>query len=170
MTPDDFYMFVIDTNSYSGNFEREVCAYITGQVAEVSSSDAEDQAALALQAMPEVVKEFEDLMLDVQDDPDMYPSFVANWPTPGYGSNGRGKEVKLTPENKDEYHYPAHLSVAIFFSERPSDKLIAIMKKRALHLRAIGIPWHSNTRLRVFAIENFRLLHRHVEYTELEIK
>ena len=26
------YLFVIDTDSYSGNFEREMCAYCTGQI------------------------------------------------------------------------------------------------------------------------------------------
>lgn len=28
------YAFVIDTNEYAGNFEREMCAHITGQIGE----------------------------------------------------------------------------------------------------------------------------------------
>lgn len=30
----DTFLFVIDTDSYAGNFEREMCAYITGQIGE----------------------------------------------------------------------------------------------------------------------------------------
>ena len=28
------YLFVIDTDSYAGNFEREMCAYLTNQIGE----------------------------------------------------------------------------------------------------------------------------------------
>lgn len=30
------YILVADTNQYAGNFERELCAYITGQYGECS--------------------------------------------------------------------------------------------------------------------------------------
>ncbi|KKK83825.1 hypothetical protein LCGC14_2789530, partial [marine sediment metagenome] len=30
----DSWIFIIDTDSYAGNFEREMCAYITGRVGE----------------------------------------------------------------------------------------------------------------------------------------
>lgn len=38
------YAIIIDTDSYTGNFERELCAYITGSVGEcgVGESKAED--------------------------------------------------------------------------------------------------------------------------------
>ena len=28
----DHFLLVIDTNSYAGNFERQLCAYVTGQI------------------------------------------------------------------------------------------------------------------------------------------
>lgn len=168
MTCDDLYMLIIDTNSYAGNFERALCAYITGQKADITSSEAEEMAAIALQEIPEIVAKFDELMLEVQDEPEDYPRCVSIWPTPGYGNDGRGKEVKLTEENKEDYPYPAYLSVAIFFSERPPNRLVTIMKERALQLAAEGIPWYGGTRLRQFTIENFRLVHRHVEYIELD--
>jgi len=167
MKPRDTYMFVIDTDSYAGNFERELCAYITDRVDEITSSDAELQAEIALEEMPEIVEEFEDIMIEIQVEPDDYPKFVACWPTPGYGNDGMGKIAKLTPENKADYPYDANLSVAIFFSERPSDKLITIMKERAQHLATAGIPWYSNTRKRVVSITKFRLLRQNVDYLEL---
>lgn len=36
--------FIIDTDSYSGNFEREMCAYITGHIGDclVGFEEAED--------------------------------------------------------------------------------------------------------------------------------
>lgn len=33
------FVFVIDTNEYAGNFEREMCAHITGQVGECGVGD-----------------------------------------------------------------------------------------------------------------------------------
>lgn len=33
------YSFIIDTNSYAGNFEREMCAYLTGQVGDCGVGD-----------------------------------------------------------------------------------------------------------------------------------
>lgn len=33
------YRFVIDTNKYAGNFERKMCAYITGQIGECGVGD-----------------------------------------------------------------------------------------------------------------------------------
>ncbi len=30
----DHYLFVIDTDTYAGSFEREICAYVTGQIGE----------------------------------------------------------------------------------------------------------------------------------------
>ncbi len=32
------YLFVIDTDTYAGNFEREMCAYVTGQIGECEVS------------------------------------------------------------------------------------------------------------------------------------
>ena len=33
-TPKNGYGLVVKTNSYAGDFEREYCAYVTGQVGE----------------------------------------------------------------------------------------------------------------------------------------
>jgi len=33
------YKFIIDTDQYAGNFEREMCAYLTGTVGECGVGD-----------------------------------------------------------------------------------------------------------------------------------
>jgi len=37
--PDRLWIFLIDTDSYAGNFEREMCAYMTGRVGECGVGD-----------------------------------------------------------------------------------------------------------------------------------
>jgi hypothetical protein len=38
-------LFVVDTDTYAGNFEREMCAYITGQVGECEVGEEIAKAA-----------------------------------------------------------------------------------------------------------------------------
>lgn len=35
----DYFLFVIDTDAYAGNFEREMCAYMTGHVGDCAVGD-----------------------------------------------------------------------------------------------------------------------------------
>lgn len=55
-----YYIFVIDTNSYSGNFERDITAYCTGQIGEcgVGESLVED----------DVAERFENLITSMPDE------------------------------------------------------------------------------------------------------
>ncbi len=41
---DELYLFVVDTNKYAGNFERDMCAHMTGVVgeSEVGEESADD--------------------------------------------------------------------------------------------------------------------------------
>lgn len=38
---DDCFVFVVKTNSYAGNFERQMCSYITGEYGECEVGDKE---------------------------------------------------------------------------------------------------------------------------------
>lgn len=40
------YIFVIDTDSYAGNFERQMCAYLTGDIGESEVGKEEREAYL----------------------------------------------------------------------------------------------------------------------------
>lgn len=101
------FIFIIDTDKYAGNFEREMCAYMTGQVGDCGvgediAEDFEDQ-------FPSEYKKFEAIILKVPDD------------------SGCFRPVQIEPIKSTI----AYNAVGINFSERPHEKLIEFMKSRA---------------------------------------
>lgn len=155
------YYFVIDTDEYAGNFERELCAFITGITGECGRGH-------------EIVEKIKD-QLDI----DMFNNIVGQKPddnncwrpvtiytTPDYYNNGFGfiykkGEEKLAKRNykkncieeaknasgaeeKKEWLLDAkkceigksltYNSIAIVLDRRPDNKIIKIMKKRAEEL------------------------------------
>jgi hypothetical protein len=84
-------MFVIDTEQYAGNFERQMCAYITGQIGECGVGQEE-----AVQYKKETHKQpldFIENRVDGSDDcPCMRP--VNIYPTPGWFNHGDGGHFK----------------------------------------------------------------------------
>jgi hypothetical protein len=101
------FIFIIDTDKYAGNFEREMCAYMTGHVGEcgVGENIAEDFE----EEFPREYKKFEAIILKVTDD------------------NGCFRPVQIEPIKNTR----AYNAVGINFSERPHEKLIEFMKSRA---------------------------------------
>jgi hypothetical protein len=81
------WLFVIDTEDYSGNFERELCAYITGRVGECGVGD--DMAEI-------FKKEVGDALEGVIEETDEHgcsrPTSI--YPTPGWFNNGHGSHHK----------------------------------------------------------------------------
>ena len=77
-------IFVIDTDTYAGSFERELTAYITGQIGECGVGEEEQK--MALKELPEVAKLwFEDNVRQVPDDGGCHrPTTI--WSTPGWFS------------------------------------------------------------------------------------
>ena len=101
------YYFVIDTDSYSGNFERELCAYITGQTGECGVG-----IELATTAEEELGHDFLKFDGMVCSEPD---------------ENGCRRPVKIYPSpNTGKYQ-----SVAISLFDRPPQDTIDLIKKRA---------------------------------------
>lgn len=96
------YLFVIDTNRYAGNFEREMCAYITGQIGECEVG--EEQAKLAKQEIPEVVAKLEELIESVPDEHGCHrPCSI--FPTPGWFNHGMGGHFQEGQETEALVHY-----------------------------------------------------------------
>ena len=61
------WTFVIDTNEYAGNFEREMCAWLTGQVGECDVG--KEMAAVARAELgPKTTEYFENNIGMVADD------------------------------------------------------------------------------------------------------
>ncbi len=89
------FAFVIDTESYAGNFEREFCAYITGIIGDCEVGDIE--AARFKFAFPGE-NPFEDIVAQVPDDNGTRRP-VTIWPTPGWFNNGVGGEFRENDPN-----------------------------------------------------------------------
>lgn len=131
------YIFVIDTDQYAGNFEREMCACCTGQTGECGVGEEESKKFKA-----EVGEDKWELMMElVEQRPDDHGCHrpTSLWRTPIY----------LSPKRQ-------HHSVAIFFYDMPSEDIIAMMTERAkLFIKGKERIFH---RPRTMKILNFRLL------------
>lgn len=126
-------VFVVDTNKYAGNFEREMCAFITGQVGECGVGDgtAEEEAE-NIRNLPW----FQDNVAQEADEHECYrPASI--WPSPGRFNDGYGGHHDDTPEVRASLgkygsaQFPAYESVAIFLEELPPQDVLAEMVERA---------------------------------------
>lgn len=82
------YYFVIDTDTYAGNFERQTCAYITGQVGDCGVGED-----IAEKAEPNIPQKILDIFNEnIIQEPDEYGSHrpCKIYTTPGFYNNGMG--------------------------------------------------------------------------------
>lgn len=116
------YIFVIDTNKYAGNFERELTGYCTGHVGECDVGD--DQAVLFEEEVGSYGDEIFPNILQVPDDNGCWrPCYI--WKTPGRKNDGYGGH------SDGEGGYPAYESVAIFFESPLTDDQVKLLEERA---------------------------------------
>lgn len=150
--------FVIDTEELAGNGERDLCAFMTGQI-----GDCEVGAKVAADFEDEFeetdwFERMEDLVGTEQDDNGCWrPCKI--WPTPGWFNNGLGGHFRVNNPGAEEaarvhyaqqaaewrerhhdsgaalewdgHHHYAYLSVAIVLNGRPTEKDVAFLKERA---------------------------------------
>lgn len=124
------YRIVIDTENYAGNFERRMCAFLTGQIGEGSIGEGADL----------VTKYSSDIKyLDWWNNHIVKKQPVGNYHgkspvwtsiTPGWWNNGRGLHYREGERLKSE-KFPAYLSLEIYVSEIPSDDAIEELVERA---------------------------------------
>ena len=92
--PDVSFIFVIDTESYAGNFERPMCAYCTGEIGECGVG--EEEAALFRQEMGIAEGEdgpFCDKIMPRADEHGCHrPTSI--WHTAGWFNHGMGGHYK----------------------------------------------------------------------------
>jgi hypothetical protein len=105
--PEDYYVFIIDTDSYSGNFEREMCAYLTGMVD--NSDVGREYTELYEQETGKDPYEVNEHILFMPGEYGERPCTIM--PTPG--------------------KWPDYQSVGIFMSRKPTEEEIKILKERA---------------------------------------
>lgn len=120
-----YYTLVVDTEQYSGNFEREMCAYLTGQVGECGVG----QGFVAKYSQD--IQNLEWWKENIYQKADEYGCYrpVEIYPTEGWLNNGMGRCFKQTEQ--DEKGYPAYLSVAVFMNEEPTEEIINEFVQRA---------------------------------------
>jgi len=100
-TTDNYYGFVIDTDTYAGNFEREMCAYMTGMIGDCGVGD--EYVDFEIQDM------FHDNVKSVADDSGCYRPVTIYLDRDGKGYN----------------------SVLIYFRRMPTSQQITMLKDRA---------------------------------------
>lgn len=160
------FAFVIDTEQYSGNFERELCAYVTGRVGECEVGE-EAAAQFKAEEAKELAMAFEDVVVSLPDDHGCFrPASI--FPTPGWINNGNGKHLREdSPEAKKlKAKWPAYQSVAIWFDSKPTQEMINTMVRRALKASQMKHRLEGLTDLDI-TITGFRLLKQHKEIDEI---
>lgn len=127
-TEEEQLIFIVHTDQYSGNFERQMTAFMTGQVGDCGVG--EEYAEEVMDDFNEQDFEaFQEIIGSCQDDHGCdRPCEI--WPTPGRYNNGMGGHFDGDPKD-GEGRWPAYESVAIYFDEMPTPQQIQFMKDRA---------------------------------------
>lgn len=139
----DYYLFVIDTLEYAGNFDRQLTAWCTGVVGECEFG--KEYAFAFTAAFPQSL--IPERVLSLPDTHGCHRPCVP-YPTPGWSNDGHGNHFFDTV-----HPYPAYQSVAIFFEELPTAYDIDFLQRRASSYRPLG-PFDSPC-----TITGYRVLH-----------
>lgn len=164
------WVFVVDTDKYSGNFEREMGSYLTGKVRKYFPSVCKVLAELYKQETGDIkATRFSEILGKHEPDSEHGSTFTKMWDTPGWFSDGVGglfpegneekalahhrnyylREAKdvcgLHPSNREShkqeclrraedqlFKWPAGMSVAIAFTERPAGEQLDLLRKQAM--------------------------------------
>lgn len=103
------FTFIVDTDKYSGNFEREMCAFVTGQVGECGVGD-EYADSFEEEFGEDFTYKVGDMMEGVPDDHGCF----------------RPVGISTAPDS-DEC-----ASVEIYFGDKPDSEIVKMMKERAV--------------------------------------
>lgn len=133
------WMFIVDTDTYAGNFERAMASYLLGynDLEKGVGEDVDDHdlhGQMSLRLFKEEVGEhpFPDLFDTIVDDHG--DDFIGRAPqilvaTPGYSNDGHGNETKLAHGEKPKYS--AFLSVGFPLTREPSQTELNWLMDRA---------------------------------------
>ena len=152
------YIFIIDTDSYAGNFERDMCAYLTGVVGDCGVG--EEFAELYKNETNQEESIFLDYLEHRADDHGCFrPTSI--WPTKGLSDKITCSTCSRRAPNN---------SVAIFFEKKPTKALIMLMKERADKFveakRQLGASYEKDFKLTIYG---FRLVKETITSTEEEV-
>lgn len=115
------HILVIDTDSYSGNFEREMTGWIVGHDNYGAVYDR-GWSVRSKEDKPELATYFEEwtnFSSEYMFDEEYGSQMVGIVPTPGWSNNGTGVQTKLKAGEKMQW--PAYQSVGIAISNPVMD-------------------------------------------------
>lgn len=117
MSEDKTYIFVVDTKEYAGNFERELVAWMTGQVGECEVGDEEASLAKG-ELTPEDAEWFEDhVRREADENGCRRPAILIA--TPGLWNDGHGNvHPDGYPEDKALAEYLATVEAYALKTEK----------------------------------------------------
>lgn len=162
----DSFIFIVDTEQYSGNFERAMCAYITGQLGECGAGN--EYRILYNVDTNNKKRHWFDEVIDSFRDEHGCSRPVTAWETPGWYNRGNGEYFRNEVDNDGKHKFPAYLSVAIFLTKKPSDMMLDFMKERALKFPEVYLKEEKYGEK--ITITNIRLIEYTVVRKENEIK
>jgi len=167
------YTLVVDTDSFSDDFAKKLCAYCTGFVDETHS----DLEFSDLYYLDENIEDDESPRGQVAEEKNPFYGYVSQrldedqiyspcciWLNKRYGYNDNGEYALLTEKNYDEYNFPAPLSVGIFFDVAPEPEHISKIKERSVAFFEKVWP-KLNDGAKKVTVEGFRLV-VHTKYGE----
>lgn len=122
-----YFKVIIDTEQYSGNFEREMFSFITG-LQNPRQDGIEEYCAKNIVNL----EWWEDHSIE-EDDDEYGPQQMGIQVTPNWFNNGMGKHKRADDPDISNFKHkcPAYLSVGIFVDEVPPENVIKEIKKRA---------------------------------------
>lgn len=166
---DSLLIFVIDTDEYAGNFERQMTAYITGCVG--ACGVGEDIAEDALKELGHTSSDWADgIIIQVPDDHGCWrPCSI--FPTPGWVNDGKGGHFRKG-EKDLETEYPCYNSVGIYLGEQLDENLLTLLMDRAKKYNSYIAEKAKGDdfiyRFRSGNISGFRLIEEKTTHEELE--
>jgi hypothetical protein len=104
------FVLVIETNKYAGNFEREMCAFVTVQIGECGVGDK--IASKVENELPDFYERMDEIIGSQYDD------------------NGCSRPTSGAINKNGEYN-----NVEIYFNEMPNDSDMIIIRKRINEFR-----------------------------------
>ncbi len=147
------FSMVIDTDSYAGNFERELLSACTGISPEYPTQDSrEERLKYDGPSMMEVVGY---VLYDLGSNP--YHDRCVIFPNPDWGSDGNGEYYRVTPDRPAVEHAYFSVRIPLYCSLEP-EELYGI-RRRALDFAA----------RKGFTITRFRYIEDRIETRSMTV-
>ena len=132
----EHYILIVDTDRFSGPFCYELVAFSIGVLQGIRARGIEEYAAFNTWCSDAFggVNPFSAISCDANGaETGERWAPCARWLTPGKVSDGSGKSYKAADLDPTKLAncWEAYDSVAMFFRERPNDRLIGIVRERA---------------------------------------